>query len=198
MKNRYWFWNLPPWQAWLLASLIIGSLIPIRRAIIGAFSPVELEGLTIPAFDDFTSVILLVMVLPIVEELLFRLAFQGIFLQQLLLKGRHPGIAILISATSFALVHPAPPMMASAFLLGLFISWIFWRSASIWLAIYLHLFNNLIVLMPVLLDLAATSFIDILFPRLDPGILIVVSVVITVAALARMNYFLPDSNGGEE
>lgn len=87
---------------------------------------------------------------PIVEEIVFR----GAILRRLLLwseektagnpdaKGKAAWIAIVISALYFSVVHMNPAQMPHAFLIGLLLGWLYYRTNSILLCIILHFVNN--------------------------------------------------------
>ncbi len=75
---------------------------------------------------------------PLVEELVFR----GAILKSLLNAFRNHWLAILISAVFFALVHGNPAQMPHAFLIGLLLGWMYYRSGSILPGVTLHWVNN--------------------------------------------------------
>ena len=53
-----------------------------------------------------------------------------------------PAKAILWSAFFFALIHMNLSQAIGAFIIGIFIGWIYYRSGSLWLAILIHFINN--------------------------------------------------------
>lgn len=75
---------------------------------------------------------------PVVEEVVFR----GAILRALLGWTKSHWIAIIISAVMFSLIHFNPAQMPHAFLLGLLIGWMFYRTGSIIPGILLHFVNN--------------------------------------------------------
>ncbi|MFA6403055.1 MAG: type II CAAX endopeptidase family protein [Salinivirgaceae bacterium] len=74
---------------------------------------------------------------PILEELIFR----GIVLKAFL-KKYEPAKAILWSALIFGIVHMNPWQFVPAWLIGIFIGWIYWKTQSIWPGIIIHFINN--------------------------------------------------------
>lgn len=74
---------------------------------------------------------------PLLEELFFR----GVILRRLLLTGTTKR-AILISSFLFAVAHLNPWQAASAFLGGLFLGWVYYRTRSLALCIAGHALNN--------------------------------------------------------
>ena len=75
---------------------------------------------------------------PLVEELVFRGAILRALLQGM---GRH-WVAIVMSALLFALIHMNPAQMPHAFLVGMLLGWIYWRTGSILPTILFHWVNN--------------------------------------------------------
>lgn len=74
---------------------------------------------------------------PILEELIFR----GIVLKAFL-KKYEPSKAIMWSAVIFGVAHLNPWQFVPAFLIGVFIGWIYWKTQSIWPGIIIHFVNN--------------------------------------------------------
>jgi membrane protease YdiL (CAAX protease family) len=94
------------------------------------------------------AVIALVIVAPLTEELLFR----GLILQGFL--GRYSTVtAVLVSALLFTLVHMNPYQVASAWLMGIYLAWLFILTRSLWPCIIAHaLFNSQAIVIPLLRD----------------------------------------------
>ncbi len=90
------------------------------------------------------SFLALVIVAPFTEESLFR----GLILRGFL--ARYGAVkAVLGSAALFALVHVNPYQFSSAFLLGVFMAWLFVRTRSLWPCIIAHgLFNLHAIVLP--------------------------------------------------
>lgn len=77
---------------------------------------------------------------PIAEEFVFR----GAALRALLEWTRKPWLAIVISALLFSLAHMNPAQMVHAFLIGMLLGWMYWRTGSIIPGIAFHWVNNTI------------------------------------------------------
>ena len=76
---------------------------------------------------------------PLCEEMVFR----GAILRHLLSSGRlSPWAAIAISALMFALIHMNPAQMPHAFVIGLLLGWMYWRTGSILPGMAYHWANN--------------------------------------------------------
>lgn len=83
------------------------------------------------------SLIATTVLAPLCEEFLCR----GMMLRGML-EHLSPTKAILWSAFLFALIHLNPWQAIPAFALGAFFGWVYWKSRSIWLVIFLHFVNN--------------------------------------------------------
>ncbi len=74
---------------------------------------------------------------PVVEELLFRGAIT-----KALLKQYSPATAIVVSALIFGIIHINPAQIAGAFLIGLLLGWLYYKTASLIPVILVHVLNN--------------------------------------------------------
>ena len=83
--------------------------------------------------DDVFSVLNIVIVAPVLEEVLCR----GIILKGLL-KNYSPDNAIGISAIFFGAIHLNPWQAIPAFVIGLFLGWIFYKTKSVLPGIIIH------------------------------------------------------------
>lgn len=83
--------------------------------------------------------IALVIAAPIMEELIFR----GIILDGLL-KRYSPVKSIILSSVLFGILHLNPWQFVSAFIGGLFIGWVYYRTRKLSLSILIHSVNNLV------------------------------------------------------
>jgi membrane protease YdiL (CAAX protease family) len=75
---------------------------------------------------------------PLAEELVFR----GAVLRALLRWKSNPWVGIVISALLFALIHMNPAQMPHAFLVGLLLGWMYYRTDSIVPGVVFHWVNN--------------------------------------------------------
>ena len=90
---------------------------------------------------------------PILEEFLLR----GV-IERGLLKHSTPAKAILWSSFFFAVIHLNPWQAIGAFLAGLFLGWIYWKTRSLTACIFIHAVNN-----------GTAYFIQLLNPELPAG-----------------------------
>lgn len=75
---------------------------------------------------------------PILEEIIFR----GIILRGILQNGNSPVIAIIISSLLFGIAHLNPWQFFGAGFLGAIFGFVYYRTKSLWLCIFLHALNN--------------------------------------------------------
>lgn len=84
------------------------------------------------------GIIAIVIMAPIVEELLFRGAIEGYLLR----KWKHPAGAIVFSSLVFGLVHGNWVQAPFAFVIGLALGWMYYRTGSLFPGILMHFVNN--------------------------------------------------------
>ena len=93
---------------------------------------------TFGKMDNAVGILAIGLVGPVAEELVFRGAIEG----QLLKKWKDPKWAILVSALIFGLIHFNPAQIPFAFLIGLLLGWLYYRSGSLLLVMVVHVLNN--------------------------------------------------------
>lgn len=74
---------------------------------------------------------------PLLEEFIFR----GIVLKRFLQR-YDPWKAIVLSSVLFGLAHLNPWQFIAAFLMGMAIGWIYYKTQSVWPGIFVHFVNN--------------------------------------------------------
>jgi membrane protease YdiL (CAAX protease family) len=124
-------------QGWLVPLIIIGTLaiiIPLEQSSVWISMPKSVQKFFEEAFKkDVFSITILVIAAPILEEILCR----GIILKGLL-KNYSPYKAILISAIFFGAMHMNPWQAIPAFLNGLFLGWVYYRTQSVIPGMIMH------------------------------------------------------------
>ena len=105
------------------------SLIPMPDFVARIFN----EAISL----DFAGYLTVGIAAPVLEELVFR----GIILAALL-RRYEPRKAIIWSAVIFGIAHLNPWQFIAAFIIGCAIGWLFWRTRSIWIGIFMHWANN--------------------------------------------------------
>ena len=129
-----------PWMV-LTWSVIaaLGALIP--SSWLQEQMP-ELPNLAEAEFDmvlkDRWGYFVVGLLAPLAEELVFR----GAVLRALLRWKSNPWVGIVISALLFALIHANPVQMPHAFLVGLLLGWMYYRTDSIVPGVVFHWVNN--------------------------------------------------------
>jgi len=107
------------------------NIIPMPDDVKELFE--QMFSKSVPAF--FTAVILA----PILEELIFR----GIVLEGFL-KNYSPVKAILLTNLLFGFAHLNPWQFVGAFLMGILISWVYFKTRNLLLPVLMHFLNNLL------------------------------------------------------
>lgn len=137
--SRRWL-QTRPWATlfWCIMAAL-GALIP--SAWLQEIMP-ALPNLAEDTFDmilkDRWGYLVIGLLAPLAEELVFR----GAILRALLQWKRNPWIGIVISALLFALIHMNPVQMPHAFLIGILLGWMYYRTDSIIPGIVYHWVNN--------------------------------------------------------
>ena len=94
---------------------------------------------------------------PLCEEFILRGTIERGLLATYRSKKSGPLKAILWSAFLFALIHLNPWQAVAAFALGCLIGWVYYRTHSIWAAIFIHFVNNF-----------SAIILFLIYPNLDP------------------------------
>jgi len=115
---------------------VLEFFLPMPLFLQNTFDSIMVEQLFI------ISIILIVIVPTITEEMLFRGIMVSGFMDNYSEKK-----TIIVSALLFGLIHLNPWQFVSAFIVGLFSAWLCLRTKSILLCLYIHFFNNLLGLM---------------------------------------------------
>lgn len=125
---------------------------------------------------------------PLVEEIVFRGAVLRSLLQW---KPERPWLMIAFSALLFALIHMNPAQMPHAFLIGLLLGWMFYRTNSIVPSVVFHWANNTIAF--VLFKLYPnpdTHLVDILGSQRSVAAAVLFSLFILVPAIYQLNLWM--------
>ncbi len=128
-----------PWTvlAWA-AVAALGTLIPSEMLEQLMPLPDWSDGSLMQILGSRWGFLVICIFAPLVEEVVFR----GAILKVLLQGCRSHWLAIIISAVLFAIVHANPIQMPHAFLIGLMLGWMYYRTHSIIPGIVVHWVNN--------------------------------------------------------
>lgn len=137
--SKHWI-RKRPWVtlAWCVVAAF-GAIIP--SVWMQEHMP-ELPNIAEDTFDmimkDRWGYLSIGLLAPLAEELVFR----GAILRSLLKWTSHPWVAIAISAIIFAAAHLNPAQLPHAFLVGLLLGWMYYRTDSIVPCVVYHWVNN--------------------------------------------------------
>ncbi|AUD02353.1 hypothetical protein CWM47_11270 [Spirosoma pollinicola] len=142
--------------------------------------------------NTFTKHVILsaVIAAPILEEILFR----GIILDGFL-KNYSPAKAVIWSGVIFGAIHLIPAQALNAAFIGIALGWLYYRTRSLTLCMFLHFVNNglssLTFLMDDKLDMSHNQTRDWAGNDLLYGALLVGCALICVACYSYLNRILP-------
>jgi hypothetical protein len=137
--SRHWVRTRPWFVLFWCVLAALGALIP--SVWIQEHMP-ELPNIVEGEFDmimkDRWGYLVVGLLAPLAEEMVFR----GAVLRSLLRWMKNPWIGIVISAVLFAVIHMNPAQMPHAFLIGLLLGWMYYRTDSIVPGVVYHWVNN--------------------------------------------------------
>lgn len=107
--------------------------------------------------NPIDSIVSIAILAPICEEFILRGTIERGLLATYRSKKSGPLKAILWSAFLFALIHLNPWQAVAAFAVGCLIGWVYYRTHSIWAAIFIHFVNNF-----------SAIILFLIYPNLDP------------------------------
>ncbi len=127
----------------------------------------------------WSSFLLTAVFAPIFEEWLCR----GMVLRGLLTKMK-PGWAIVVSALFFALIHLNPWQALNAFIIGVVMGYVYYKTGSLWLTMLIHFVNNgTAVILSQIPSLQEVDFWMDMMPRTTYAVLYVLGLVLLAACL---------------
>lgn len=132
-------WKRVAPQIYILTLPMVISFAVLMEPLVNAIPmPTEIRNL----FNQFlTNDIYTFLTVAIAAPLLEEIIFRGIILNGFL-KRYSPTTAIIMSAVMFGIFHLNPWQFISAFLLGLVIGWLYWKTNSLIPGIVIHFINN--------------------------------------------------------
>ena len=137
--SRHWVRTRPWFVLFWCVVAALGALVP--SVWLQEHMP-ELPNLVESEFDmimkDRMGYFVVGLLAPLAEEMVFR----GAILRSLLRWKSNPWVGIVISAILFAVIHMNPAQMPHAFLIGLLLGWMYWRTDSIVPGVVYHWVNN--------------------------------------------------------
>ena len=133
LRTRPWdvfFWCCMAAFGAILPSMYIQEMMPE----LPNWAEHELELIMTSRFGYF----IIGLMAPLVEEIVFR----GAILRALLRWKSNPWAGIMISAVMFSAIHMNPAQMPHAFLIGILLGWMYYRTDSIIPGVIYHWVNN--------------------------------------------------------
>lgn len=147
------------------------------------------QDLFVSMSHNLFGILSITLIVPILEELLFRGAIEGHFLK----KGWAPKWAILVSALIFGIIHGNPAQIPFAFLIGLLFGWLYYRTGSVIPGIVGHVINNSFALLTIATatkeEMSKTTMETL--GTIPTYILLVLALVVFIVMLKVMNKNLP-------
>lgn len=137
--SRHWVRTRPWFVLFWCVLAALGALIPsvwIQEHMPAL--PNIVEGEFDMIMKDRWGYLVVGLLAPLAEEMVFR----GAILRSLLRWKENPWIGIVISAVLFAVIHMNPAQMPHAFLIGLLLGWMYYRTDSIVPGVVYHWVNN--------------------------------------------------------
>lgn len=183
MQSRPWVvlvWSVVAALGAILPSMGLQDLMPDMPNLVGE----ELEGVLKNRWGYFA----IGLAAPVAEEFVFRGAILRTLLSWARQTGRKHWTAILLSAVLFSVAHLNPAQMIHAFLIGLLLGWMYYRTGSIIPGIVYHWVNNSVAYVMENLLPNAEHLSDLFggnFMRM--GLSIVFSLCILLPALFQLN-----------
>lgn len=122
----------------------LGAIIPLIGGVVGNILNESLNppNLLEQQFTDMSSnaigILSIALIGPIAEEVVFR----GFVCRSLLKSGVPTGLTIVISAIIFGVIHFNPAQIMFAFIMGLFLGYIYCRTGNLVIPIIAHVVNN--------------------------------------------------------
>jgi len=147
------------------------QLIPTTGGFLGEVYKMYTDQFAKLASSPISLIIMTVILAPILEEILFR----GIIMKGLINNKVKPITAIIVSAFIFGAVHFNPWQFAGAFLLGLVLGLVYYKTKSLLMPILLHAFNNGISAI-IMLYSESENFSDIL--HISKEMVLVIGIVV--------------------
>ena len=137
--SRHWVRTRPWFVLFWCVLAALGAIVP--SVWLQEHMP-ELPNIVEGEFDmimkDRWGYLVVGLLAPLAEEMVFR----GAILRSLLHWKPNPWVGIALSALLFAVIHMNPAQMPHAFLIGLLLGWMYWRTDSIVPGVVYHWVNN--------------------------------------------------------
>jgi len=146
--GRTLFWIVLLFFVILITNALYQAIISALHLPLQTNDQVILQQAKNEPLTTYATLIASVFVAPFCEEIFFRgFVFPG------LLRGMSLGWAIVLSSLIFAVAHADPGSFAVLFIIGLALAFLRWHTRSIWPGMLLHLLNNGIGVLLIVLSM---------------------------------------------
>ncbi len=135
------------------------------------------------------GVLVLAVVAPVVEELVFREAIIGWMLR----RGGGAMVSILFSSVAFGLIHANPAQIPFAFIMGLLLGYLYWKTGNIVLSSVLHILNNGLAVFLLLAYGEDTRWTDFFYDATSAIVVSSLMLVLGVCGICRLTMSQKDS-----
>ena len=172
--------------------LLLGFILTLSVSVI----LLPLEHLLSPdsrTFSDgFGTLLMVVLLAPIFEEMVFRARLYNI-----LSRNTSPFISASLSAIAFGVVHLQPIVIIEALFMGVIFSYFYLSQRSIFTPIMLHIFNNSIAYALIVLSYRGETLHDIVGGGEMAVVVYVVSAIIAICgAVVIARFFRSEKRRG--
>ena len=172
--------------------LLLGFILTLSVSVI----LLPLEHLLSPdrrTFSDgFGTLLMVVLLAPIFEEMVFRARLYNI-----LSRNTSPFISASLSAIAFGVVHLQPIVIIEALFMGVIFSYFYLSQRSIFTPIMLHIFNNSIAYALIVLSYRGETLHDIVGGGEMAVVVYVVSAIIAICgAVVIARFFRAEKRRG--
>lgn len=133
----------------LLLSILIIMCMMFVFNIVAVWLGLEnnLQGEIDMMMNSVSGVLSIAVMAPLLEELLFRGAIQGLLMRYF----KNPWVGIIVAALVFGVIHANPVQIFYAACLGVGFGWMYYRTGSLLPAIAGHILNNSMAVIVALL-----------------------------------------------
>lgn len=181
-------WERPrPVAVVLSLAILLAIIIWLGNVLEYLSLPDLIEGQLGAMVKNPLCILILSVLGPVTEEICFRYGVMGSLLES----ARWRRWAIPVSALLFGVIHMNPPQIIAAFVLGLFLGWLYLRTRSLWLPIICHVVNNTNGTVITLLFGVESSNADLFPTPWAMAVATVVSIGLTLWLLGRLRRVLP-------
>ena len=164
---------------WILI-LELSAILP-TNLFVGILNLSDFDAATSDSATSMAAVVGICLLAPFAEELVMR---GGV--EEHLLQWKHsPALAIVLSSLLWSVLHFSPSLIISAFLSGLLLGWVYYRTRNVLACFLMHMVNNTASCIGEWLIPDDTTSLDILF-QTRVIIITLFGIVLMIASLVNI------------